>query len=92
MLQTAVSPHAGAIPTDLSESLQRAAKRQSGATVFAYQVRDPERYGVVHFDPNGVATSIVVKPPVPESNWAVTGLYFYDSDVVEVATSTTSES
>ena len=71
----------------LSESLQRAAKRQSGATVFAYQVRDPERYGVVHFDPNGVATSIVEKPPVPESNWAVTGLYFYDSDVVEVAKS-----
>ena len=69
----------------LSESLQQAAKRQSGATVFAYQVRDPQRYGVVSFDSNDAATSIVEKPSEPVSNWAVTGLYFYDADVVEVA-------
>ena len=71
----------------LSETLQAAAKRQEGATVFAYQVRDPERYGVVSFDASGVATEIVEKPLEPQSNWAVTGLYFYGSDVVEVAKS-----
>jgi len=71
----------------LSETLQAAAKRQEGATVFAYQVRDPERYGVVSFDASGVATEIVEKPSEPQSNWAVTGLYFYGSDVVEVAKS-----
>ncbi|MEC7240562.1 MAG: sugar phosphate nucleotidyltransferase, partial [Myxococcota bacterium] len=54
----------------LSESLQQAAKRQSGATVFAYQVRDPQRYGVVSFDSNDAATSIVEKPTEPVSNWA----------------------
>jgi glucose-1-phosphate thymidylyltransferase len=69
----------------LSELLQGAAKRQSGATVFAYQVRDPERYGVVSFDDDGVATDIVEKPAEPKSNWAVTGLYFYGPDVVDVA-------
>jgi len=69
----------------LSETLQSAAARADGATVFAYQVRDPERYGVVSFDSDGVATEIVEKPEEPKSNWAVTGLYFYGSDVVEVA-------
>jgi glucose-1-phosphate thymidylyltransferase len=69
----------------LSEMLQHAAKRQTGATVFAYQVGDPERYGVVSFDADGVATEIVEKPPEPKSNWAVTGLYFYGPDVVDVA-------
>jgi glucose-1-phosphate thymidylyltransferase len=69
----------------LSEMLQQAAKRQTGATVFAYQVGDPERYGVVSFDAEGVATEIVEKPPEPKSNWAVTGLYFYGPDVVDVA-------
>lgn len=58
-----------------------------GAMVFAYHVQDPQRYGVVTFDSAGRAASIVEKPPVPESNWAVTGLYFYDADVVEVARS-----
>ena len=69
----------------LSEALQGAAQRAEGATVFAYQVRDPERYGVVSFDADGVATEIVEKPPEPKSNWAVTGLYFYGPDVVDVA-------
>ncbi|MGB0639311.1 MAG: glucose-1-phosphate thymidylyltransferase RfbA [Myxococcota bacterium] len=69
----------------LSQALQSAAARTEGATVFAYQVRDPQRYGVVSFDSEGQATDIVEKPPHPESNWAVTGLYFYGPDVVEVA-------
>lgn len=69
----------------LSEFLQRAAARTSGATVFAYPVSDPERYGVVSFDARGVATSIVEKPAKPTSRYAVTGLYFYDNDVIEVA-------
>jgi glucose-1-phosphate thymidylyltransferase len=69
----------------LSEMLQKAAQRGEGATVFAYQVRDPERYGVVSFDDAGVATEIVEKPAQPKSNWAVTGLYFYGADVVDVA-------
>jgi glucose-1-phosphate thymidylyltransferase len=69
----------------LSQLLQGAAKRKNGATVFAYQVRDPERYGVVSFDPAGKAQEIVEKPAVPQSNWAVTGLYFYDERVNDIA-------
>ena len=69
----------------LSEKLRRAASRVKGATVFGYQVRDPERYGVVAFDDDGRATSIEEKPAQPRSRWAVTGLYFYDNDVVRIA-------
>ena len=69
----------------LSRLLQTAAKGDDGATVFAYQVRDPERYGVVSFDPNGRAIELVEKPTVPASNWAVTGLYFYDRQVSDLA-------
>jgi len=69
----------------LSQALRQAAARPAGATVFAYQVRDPERYGVVSFDASGRAVEIVEKPPQPTSNWAVTGLYFYDAKVSEVA-------
>ena len=69
----------------LTELLRRVAQRTEGATVFGYYVRDPERYGVVTFDDNGRARSIVEKPARPESNWAVTGLYFYDNTVVDVA-------
>ena len=68
-----------------AEILKRAASRTNGATVFAYHVPDPERYGVVAFEDNGRATSIEEKPKVPRSNWAVTGLYFYDNEVVTVA-------
>lgn len=68
----------------LPEDLQAAVKRKSGATVFGYQVRDPQRYGVVNFDSNGRANSIVEKPKNPSSNWAVTGLYFYDNSVFDI--------
>jgi glucose-1-phosphate thymidylyltransferase len=71
----------------LPPALQKAAARSEGATVFAYHVTDPERYGVVAFDAQGRATSIEEKPKQPKSNWAVTGLYFYDADVVEIARS-----
>jgi glucose-1-phosphate thymidylyltransferase len=69
----------------LSLLLQNAAARGEGATVFAYQVRDPERYGVVNFDADGRALDIEEKPAHPKSNWAVTGLYFYDRHVTEYA-------
>ena len=69
----------------LSALLREAAARPTGATVFAYQVRDPERYGVVSFGADGQATDIVEKPFEPKSNWAVTGLYFYDKQIGDIA-------
>jgi glucose-1-phosphate thymidylyltransferase len=69
----------------LGTNLARAVKRETGATIFAYRVRDPERYGVVEFDKHGRAISIEEKPPRPRSHYAVTGLYFYDKRVVDMA-------
>jgi len=68
-----------------SEKLKAAVETKSGATVFGYNVSDPERFGVVEFDQNMKAISIEEKPQLPKSNWAVTGLYFYDNDVIEIA-------
>ena len=69
----------------LSEQLQRATAQESGATIFAYHVKDPERYGVVDFDSDGRARSIEEKPADPKSSYAVVGLYFYDGQVVDIA-------
>jgi glucose-1-phosphate thymidylyltransferase len=69
----------------LPELLSKAAGRQNGATIFAYSVKDPQRYGVVEFDASGRALSVEEKPKEPKSSFAVTGLYFYDNSVVEVA-------
>lgn len=73
--------------SDLAVSAQRAAQQEDGATVFAYYVRHPNRYGVVEFDREGNAISLEEKPEKPKSNYAVTGLYFYDKDIVDVAKS-----
>jgi glucose-1-phosphate thymidylyltransferase len=70
---------------DLHRQLEQATSRESGATVFAYHVHDPERYGVVDFDKQGRATSLEEKPLSPKSNYAVTGLYFYDNQVLDMA-------
>ena len=71
----------------LGDILERATAQSDGATIFAYRVDDPERYGVIGFDTSGKANSIEEKPKEPKSNWAVTGLYFYDRHVVDVAAS-----
>ncbi|MGO5131700.1 glucose-1-phosphate thymidylyltransferase RfbA [Mitsuokella jalaludinii] len=73
--------------SDLAVMMQRAAQQEDGATVFAYYVRDPERYGVVTFDAAGEAVSLEEKPAVPRSHFAVTGLYFYDAGIVDIAKS-----
>jgi glucose-1-phosphate thymidylyltransferase len=73
----------------LTELLGKAARRRAGATVFGYHVNDPERYGVVAFDSQMRASSIEEKPAVPRSNWAVTGLYFYDEQVIDIAANLT---
>ncbi|WP_417847496.1 glucose-1-phosphate thymidylyltransferase RfbA [Thalassoglobus sp.] len=72
---------------DFQKLLISAASRKSGATVFAYRVRDPQRYGVISFDREGKPVDIIEKPEAPKSRYAVTGLYFYDNDVIEVAKS-----
>ena len=69
----------------LPESLQSAANQTQGATVFGYWVNDPERYGVAEFDKSGNVVGLVEKPKEPKSNWAVTGLYFYDNQVIDMA-------
>lgn len=74
---------------DLPRLLEGAASQQEGATVFAYHVSDPERYGVVEFDKDGTVIGLEEKPQQPKSNYAITGLYFYDNDVIEMAKSLT---
>ncbi|EPK7359259.1 glucose-1-phosphate thymidylyltransferase RfbA [Kluyvera intermedia] len=74
---------------DLPKLMANAVNQESGSTVFAYHVNDPERYGVVEFDKNGRAISLEEKPIEPKSNYAVTGLYFYDNDVISIAKSLT---
>jgi glucose-1-phosphate thymidylyltransferase len=69
----------------LPEQLQRASLRKDGATIFAYHVKDPQRYGVIHFDKAGTVLGIEEKPAVPKSSYAVTGLYFYDNEVLDIA-------
>jgi glucose-1-phosphate thymidylyltransferase len=69
------------------KKLEKAAKLDSGATIFSYYVSDPERFGIVEFDNNGKAISIEEKPKIPKSNYAVTGLYFYDNEVIDIAKS-----
>lgn len=70
---------------NLSEKLQSAASSKKGATIFGYWVKDPERYGIISFDKNGTAVDIEEKPKHPKSSWAVTGLYFYDNKVLDIA-------
>jgi glucose-1-phosphate thymidylyltransferase len=72
---------------NFSTNLKVALSKVSGATIFGYHVKDPERFGVVNFDTNNIITSIEEKPKIPKSNFAVTGLYFYDNDVIEIAKS-----
>jgi glucose-1-phosphate thymidylyltransferase len=72
---------------DLAPLLQKAARRTSGATIFGYYVKDPERYGVIEFDRRGKPVSIAEKPRAPRSNYAVTGIYFYDNGVVDISKS-----
>lgn len=69
----------------LRQAMQRAMARSGGATIFAYMVRNPQRYGIVKFDQDGLATDIEEKPAKPKSNWAVTGLYYYDNQVLDIA-------
>jgi len=73
----------------LSHTLQKSARQQEGATIFGYWVKDPERYGVVEFDTQGRVISLEEKPKCPQSNYAVTGLYFYDNQVLDIATQLT---
>ena len=70
---------------NFTKNLKAATSKENGATIFGYHVKDPERFGVVAFDPDGIVTSIEEKPKDPKSNFAVTGLYFYDNEVVEIA-------
>lgn len=72
---------------NFTENLKAATSKGSGASIFGYHVKDPERFGVVEFDENGKVTSIEEKPKNPKSNFAITGLYFYDNDVIEIAKS-----
>ncbi|MHC5538043.1 glucose-1-phosphate thymidylyltransferase RfbA [Singulisphaera rosea] len=69
----------------LSETLQNATSRTSGATIFGYYVKDPERYGVAEFDSHGRVVGLEEKPPIPKSHYAITGLYYYDNDVLDIA-------